>query len=407
MPEDSEYILNTPASYSGDIAVEAGTIYIDVNNVDINIGDKFKKVIYNKEKYNENYKKEIVENIFDVNKGIFSDVYMYDYENMCREDLTTLYDYYSKLNDYAMENDTNYLDSFVSQQLEQIMLQLPEAKTDRELITDYNADEYVGYIGNELFKLCFNYENEYIAGFTLEFWLEEVGAYNHREGYACENISLLKSLGEFSELEASETDVDNNCSIDIQQARDKAIDFLDKCDINNIDIIEEFPLGWSYSGEETIVEYDGYCFIFSRIVDNNNVFLADTSLVDSSETEYTAENFVICVDDSGIIYANCLYSGTSYSETDIDLLNYNDALLLLQQNANEFYSEHDDIMVPDQFNYMGLYYVMMNGNDNSTYIYKPAWILALYDEIEIDLKSFDMPYSLLIVDAETGDIIDY
>jgi hypothetical protein len=31
----------------------------------------------------------------------------------------------------------------------------------------------------------------------------------------------------------------------------------------------------------------------------------------------------------------------------------------------------------------------------------------LYDEIDIDLKSFDMPYSLLIVDAETGDIIDY
>ncbi len=49
-------------------------------------------------------------------------------------------------------------------------------------------------------------------------------------------------------------------------------------------------------------------------------------------------------------------------------------------------------------------------SDNvDTYSYKPVWLIAYYDELDYcyAYNDFYFPSALIILDAETGEIVDY
>ncbi len=119
---------------------------------------------------------------------------------------------------------------------------------------------------------------------------------------------------------------------DIDTARDEAIAFLlEACDITDVDLAEEYSLGWNYWGTDIQTEYDGYCFQFTRTVGSSRTFLASMELF-TMDWKYTSEYFTVCVDDNGIVNAELQYRGTKIEETDITLKNFDEITEMCWQN---------------------------------------------------------------------------
>ena len=83
--------------------------------------------------------------------------------------------------------------------------------------------------------------------------------------YIPSTITLENHLGDVTECIVDlENTVENRCAKDMDCARDEALLFLEACGITDVEILEEGPLGYSTFESARPIDFNGYCFQFTR-----------------------------------------------------------------------------------------------------------------------------------------------
>lgn len=411
------HILNIPDSYVDTMDVNGVKVEMNIEGVEYPENTDFKEAVYQTISYTDAQKQAIVEAVFDKDKGIYESLLEIDYRNMCKEDLQTVKGYEEKKKEYFLAEEGNSIGvSGCDEKLAEIDACLASASEERTKITDYSGNKFVGYIGDSLFLLTFVEKNGCLQEIKLSNYLGDAGVYMYRpstEGAYAFQVFLENGFETEAKLQRENkengVEMENACTKDIDTARDEAIAFLEACDIADVDLAEEYSLGWNYWGTDIQTEYDGYCFQFTRTVGSSRTFLASMELF-TMDWKYTSEYFTVCVDDNGVVNAELQYRGNKIEETDITLKNFDEITDVLAERCSTFYNGHPELQLPAAFNFMQLQYMLVWDSDNvDTYSYKPVWLIAYYDELDYCYAYNDFYFSsaLIILDAETGEIVDY
>ena len=183
------------------------------------------------------YRKNLVEKLFDTDKGVY--VY-YDMENMdklSKEDIQEYIDLYEQQKKADPSNATNY-----DSDIDRMNRLLQTTSKQRENAGDYSADEYMGTVGNLEYRISFPQEGENDTLFRIK---EDLLQYRPMEGATGVFTSSLEEyntgLGdEYGELES---DI-NECSLSVDEARQIAEEFLSKIGGSDVILQSESDLCW-------------------------------------------------------------------------------------------------------------------------------------------------------------------
>lgn len=406
---DAANSLHIPDSYMEEWKVNKNTVKLAVEGVEYIPDSDFRIYEYKQIPNAAKQKQEIVEAVFEEEKGIFENRLENDYKNLCREDLETIHIYQEKIREYYLDQGQTSQAVSCDQEIENIIACEAGASDKRALIQNYEGQKYVGYIGDNLFLLTFKEENDCITGITLENYLGTAGLYTYYGMKTDDTITLENHLGDVTECIVDlENTVENRCAKDMDCARDEALLFLEACGITDVEILEEGPLGYSTFESARPIDFNGYCFQFTRAAGNRGAYIAETELF-APYPFCTSELFTVCVDDNGVMNAELYIAGVQAGEKAVTLMDFEDIEPKFAEQYEAFYAAYPGIDKTAAFNFMELDYMLVEGEKLGTFEYKPVWLVAYYEDLDTcyTYDYFYFPDSLLVIDAETGEYIDY
>ncbi len=352
------------------------------------------------------YRKNLVEKLFDTDKGVY--VY-YDMENMdklSKEDIQEYIDLYEQQKKADPSNATNY-----DSDIDRMNRLLQTTSKQRENAGDYSADEYMGTVGDLEYRISFPQEGENDTLFRIK---EDLLQYRPMEGATGVFTSSLEEyntgLGdEYGELES---DI-NECSLSVDEARQIAEEFLSKIGGSDVILQSESDLCWLYrndgsSDQNLPTVVDGYSFEYIRSVMDQPVsdvavWTADNLRQANGFVNVPIEKYTIQVDANGVIDA--LWN--SYLEADgsaqaVELLSFDEMLKKANESIAAYYTKYPTAYKQIAFNDITLSYYLKQKEDGSGFEYVPAWILAEYE----DPADHELPEQVVILDARDGSAID-
>ena len=107
--------------------------------------------------------------------------------------------------------------------------------------------------------------------------------------------------------------------------------------------------------------------------------------------------------------AELYIAGVQAGEKAVTLMDFEDIEPKFAEQYEAFYAAYPGIDKPAAFNFMELDYMLVEGEKLGTFEYKPVWLVAYYKDLDTcyTYDYFYLPDSLLVIDAETGEYIDY
>ena len=402
--------LDVPESYNGKlegINADTGLTDVSINATEIEVPDtdKMSVLYYELNNVDNDYKKRVCENIFDVSAG----VYVYNWDKPYKEDVQREIDSLQAMMDQATSDDDK---SYYEDYMKTLKDQLKTASDTREGAGDYSGDTFIGSVGDNEFMVTFYGSGDDMStggGFSLEYYpSDQLIQYRPKDGAT--SVSCYSS--EYSDEEASA----NTASISAADAEQKGTDFLASCGISDVIETSNFDLLWDYSDASyntVAAEKNGYMVTYKRSVDGvapytPNVYGLDSLSTGDDSVYYDTmdETFQLGIDDNGLISAYCLdsFRATGDKKDNVDLISWEDALKKLPEAVNKYYTDNKTQYSTIEFNDVRLTYYKLKDGDK--YTYSPVWIFAQCDKMEDGSLDKDYPIQLIMLDATTGDMID-
>lgn len=406
--------LDVPDSYEGaveGIDSETGLTDVKVNASKIVVPDtdKMSVLYYEQNTVDNEYKKRVCENFFDVSAG----VYMYSWEKPYKGDLEREIENYQKLAEQVTsDDDKSYFDDYISSLKEQ----LKTASDEREGAGDYSADAFVGSKGENMYMISFNStETGSSGGFSIDYYpSDQLINYRPKEG--------ASNLYCYSSDYYDGADTANTATTSQDDAIQQGLNFLAGCGISDVIETNCTDLMWEYSDSSynTVAsEKSGYVVTYKRSVDGiapytPYVYNID-SLNSSDDTWYDTmdETFELSIDDNGIVSGYCYdyFKATGDKDENVDLISWKDALKALPKAVNKYYSDNKTQYSSIEFNDVELAYYKIKDGDK--YKYTPVWVFAQCEKSEDATSSTSEngldtsnPTQLVMLDATNGDLID-
>lgn len=351
------------------------------------------------------YRKELVEKLFDTDKGVY--VY-YDMENMdklSKEDIQEYIDLYEQQKKADPSNAANY-----DSDIDRMNRLMQTTSKQRENAGDYSADEYMGTVGDLEYRISFPQEGENDTLFRIKEDLLQYRPMDGATGVITSsveeyNTSMSEEYGELSDI--------NECSLSIDEARQMAEEFLEKIGVSDAILQSESDLCWLYrndgsSDQNLLTVVDGYSFEYIRSVMDQPVsdvavWTADNLRQANGFVNIPIETYSIQVDANGVIDAlwNSYLEADGESQT-ADLLSFDELLKKADASIAEYYTRYPTGYKQIAFNDISLSYFLKQKDDGSGFEYVPAWILAEYE----DPEDPELPEQVVILDARDGSAID-
>ncbi len=405
--------LGIPSSYEGDLEVGSSglsEIEIDDNDIVVPSGDSMSVVYYNINTFDSDYKQQVCEAIFDKSSGI----YVYDWESLTTDDINSQIATYQALLESAQADGDEDTEEYCEEYIEYLQEELENAVDERTAATDYEDDDYIGYIGDNQFLLCFmDSEDSLGAYFELSYYpTDDLLSYRPCDGATYAYAYDVTYSDEVDDLDG----LTNACILSEEDAQSIALEFLSNCGIDDVVMTSSNDLAWEYydtSYEIVNLELDGYIMTFSRSVNGAAPYTGDLSMIDTMEDADTwydvaVETYEIQVDSNGVIAAVCnpLLTPTGDEDKNVDLLTWDALLEILNANIGNYFTEHSTSYSSIEFNDVRLtYYLMVDSEDSTLYKYVPVWVFAEADEYDGEYD-YEYPIQAVVVDAVTGEFYD-
>ncbi len=427
--------LGIPDSYEGEISVGnsgLSSIKIEADEITAPSGDSMSYLTCIKNEFDSDYKKQICEAVFDKDDGI----YVYDEEHQLASDVQIQLDYYNERLAYAESvNDTEFEEIF-QEEIDELEDLLENSVSELTPVSDYSADNFLGFINGEKFLLEFNDEqNDEYGNVWSEFYLsyyptENLISYKPYEGAF--SVSIGGEFGYGTDIEA-----DNVCEYTLSDAEAYALKFLGNIGIENVGVVETGLLGWQYTDalyNELYYEEDGYAFKYSRLISGE---VAPVVYISKEESEYSGtgmsnsvkvvssynEGYDVEVDSNGVIYMSADFVLTEENEeTNVDIISWDEALKILNDSAGEYFAENKPDYTDVVFNDVRLMYLLIKDPANDdTYNYTPVWYFGDnnpndYSDVEsingveaglLDYEYLELyPETVIIINAMDGTVYD-
>lgn len=407
--------LDVPDSYEGALegidtdATGLTDVKINASKITVPDTDKMSILYYNQNQVDNEYKKRVCENFFDVSAG----VYTYSWEKPYKGDLEREIENYEELSKQSTSDDEkSFFDDYISSLKEQ----LKTATDEREGAGDYSADAFVGSKGENMYMISFNStETGESGGFSIDYYpSDQLINYRPKEGAS----SVYCYSSDYYDGE----DTANTATVSQDDAIQQGLSFLAGCGIS--DIIETGckDLIWEYSDTSynTLAsEKSGYVITYKRSVDGiapytPSVYNID-SLNSSDDVWYDTmdETFELQIDDNGIVSAYCYdyFKATGDKKENVDLISWKDAVKDLPKAVNTYYAENKTQYSSIEFNNVQLAYYKIKDGDK--YEYLPVWVFAQCEKTgdgdssqSDDGLDISNPLQLIMLNAETGELID-
>ena len=399
--------LKVPESYNGKlegISADTGltSVTVDASTIEVPDSDKMSVLYYEANKSDNEYKKRICENFFDVSAG----VYLYSWDKPYKEDIQREIDSLQKMAEQATsDDDKSYYDDYMKSLKEQ----LKTATDEREGAGDYSGDAFIGSVGENMFMIMFNTSDDgSSSGFSIDYYpSDQLINYKPKEGAT--NVFCYSS--EYYDG----ADSANTASISKEDASQKGLDFLASCGITDIIETDNQDLLWEYSDAQyntVAAEKSGYMVTYKRSIDGVAPYTPSVYNIDSMNSDDTVwydtmdETFQLGIDDNGIIQAYCydMFRATGDKDDNVDLLTWDDALKKLPDAVNKYYTDNKTSYSDITFNDVRLSYYKIKDGDKYKYI--PVWAFAQCDKLDEGGLDVDNPIQLIMLDATTGDLVN-
>ncbi len=365
--------LRIPKSYDSELDIDTSvssikSVKISDDDITVPNRDKMYTVIYDKQDMDEEYKKEVIDSLFDDDK-----------------DVRTI--------------DINLSSSEINE------------TTGEVLSGNYESNAYTGWRGDFFFWLIF-YEDEYSGDKNYS-----ITCLNLEDFYTEGNVHSVY-------VESWDGDMTNACTMTEEEAVATAEEFILSTeatyDYEDLYLVDASPLCWFADGVN--VGADGYSLVLGIAVDGQEIYsprLYGLDYLNESDTLAASVEFAIGVElnDDGIICYGSNYPMYKTGEKSAgDLITFDEAVSILTDEVPKFYAKNPTGYEEVVFNDVRLtYYIVNNGEDN-TFEIVPAYTFAQHDlpgadigEDEYDLEYERLesrPIHLFVINATNGTVID-
>ena len=399
--------LDVPESYEGELeGIEADTglssVAIHAKSIAVPDTDKMSVVYYQNNTVDNDYKKRVCENFFDVSAG----VYAYYWDKMYKGDIERQIASYEEMaKQMTSDSDKSYFDDMIASLKEQ----LKTASDEREGAGDYSADAFVGSKGENEFMISFmSGDGGTGGGFSINYYPSDQ-MINYKPMDGATNVYCYSSDYYYGEATA------NTSSMTSDEAVQKGLEFLAGCGISDIIETKSTDLIWEYSDASynTISsQSDGYSVNFARSIDGvapYTVYVYNIDTLNSDDVWYDTkdETFELDMDDNGIVSGYCYdyFKATGDKKENVDILSWADALKALPKAVNTYYTENKTQYSSIDFNDVRLTYYKIPEGDK--YTYTPVWVFAQCDSTNEDgTMDTTSPSQLIMLNATTGELIN-
>ena len=389
---------------SCDISLDTGDSDLKkilIKDTEISVPESFGMdiVYYQKIEFDNDYKKEIAEQLLDKDEGI----YVYDSENRTKADIQAEIDSLEEAKQKSIDEGLSANVSQYEQDISALNEELAEAPGEYQTAGDYSASEFTGSIDDTDYTLSFGDNYFYLC-------VKNVLSYRPSDGASDAYTSTYNSLSDDEKAMCDEKE--NMCEISVDMAESMALDFMEKLGAGNFVLAYTDDLCFVYkyaSSGNRIIEPDGYEFTFVRSVDECPVSGKSPedagNMPDDRIVDIPLEQYVICVDSNGIFSVRCTeyLKATDETEKNVELLSFDSLLNAADENVAAYYMKYPlNNGMRVEFDNITLSYYLAE-DEEGTYKYVPAWILT--DESN-ESGQENLPDEMVVIDATNGSVID-
>lgn len=378
----------------------SGLEEITVYNTEVKIPDTSEMAVsyFMLKEYTNETKQEIAEALFDKEEGIYNCGVSTkdDIQEMINDDEEWL----QECVEIGDETEASYL----TEEIEELESELANAP-DNYPAVDYSNNFFQGTLNDREYMLFLDSKSSY---FSI------CDAYEYRAAYDTQGAGeCLFGSSEFLETEGLE----NMCTLTEDEAQNMAWEFIETLGMDNMILEETYELYWKYYNSH-IDDYnidtqlDGYVFNYVMEVNNTPVStecigFADNLCMDNINIDVPTEEITIFIDSNGVVYAywTDYMDATGETETNVELLSFDDMLEKANQTVSEYYTQYPTNYSKIEFNDIELTYFLSETDEEGVFKYVPAWILSEYEKGSGSFDE-DNPIQVVVINAVDGSVID-
>lgn len=307
-------------------------------------------------------------------------------------------------------------------------------RTDDEL--DLSADDFIGRIDGRIFEIHFiSYDNA--GGGGIQMWELYREIPQELQEQQVENISYeaLEPMDDgVSELLSDEEkknresldEVENKCGITVEEARQKALDYLDKWnlwDMKEISVADVCREGSDADHNVIVTDKYGYEMNYVSAINGQLVYQPGTAAIDTLRAKnedgngvdayYNSEitTYYVGIDDKGITRFSCTYpmkSDDGLHEVT-NLISWDEALESLQEAIPKHFEGYEGYSAVTFDDVRLTYFRTKTGE--GTYEIIPVYVFAESsdwgsDETDAYAYGSGYPLQLIMLDARDGQEVN-
>lgn len=307
-------------------------------------------------------------------------------------------------------------------------------RTDDEL--DLSADDFIGKIDGRIFEIHFiSYDNA--GGGGIQMWELYREIPQELQEQQVENISyeVLEPMNEgLNELLSDEEkenrnaldEVENKCGLTADEARQKALDYLDKWnlwDLREVSVADVCREGSDAEHNVIVTEKYGYEMNYVSAINGQLVYQPGTTEIDTLRAKnedgngvdayYNSEitTYYVGIDDKGITRFGCTYpmkSEDGLHEVS-NLISWDEALESLQKAIPKHFEGYEGYSAVTFDDVRLTYFRTKTGE--GTYEIIPVYVFAESSDGESDESDAyaygsGYPLQLVMLDARDGQEVD-
>lgn len=283
-----------------------------------------------------------------------------------------------------------------------------------EAAGEYEADTYIGKINGKMYTIFFQPGDMEIApSFYVDIVYDDTITEEMKEKFIASHNYERSELRDYYYLDdVSETGQvnENMSSMDLQQAMDKAREFLYNIGIEDVMVEQVNTLVWNAStdsGYSVSQEFNGWYVNLISAIDEQPVYQPTAFGIDTLLNERIAyygqeTKYTVSFNDEGLVSMSAenpmVRSGDSQKAEG--LISWEQALTALQETIPEVYGDYNRYKEVE-FNDIRLtYFPILDGEENK--------IIPVYSFAQLDMQegSADRPIQLVMISALDGSCVD-
>lgn len=402
--------LKVPDSYSYSFDIgSSGVSSIEIDADEIHVPDTDKMFIAYMERgvYDNEFKKQVCESIFDKSKGI----YVYDWEKRIKSDIQAEIDQYKEFIANAnASGDTESVEWYQSY-IKELEASLQDAPEQYDSAGDYSGDIFVGFIGEIKYRLNFSTQQMDGGGYSNIYLSLYDSGISHRPYEGASDVSYFEVYDSYMQDEDAEKL--NQCAMTQEDAQRMAENMLNSIGIEDFALKDCRDVVWEYydsSYNVMATVYDGYALTFQRAIDDvttyvGNVWSVDNLSVDDGWLDLPVETYEVLLDDKGTLSLNVtmMFHSTGEKEKNVTLLTWDEMIAKANEQIGKYYEKYPTRYKKVEFNDVVLTYFVWSDKEKCSYI--PVWVFSQYEEYQ-DTDASVSPQQMVVVNAMDGSIID-